>query len=373
MTTPNFTINANATANDIKLGELINNLLIVLNEKEKHIIQNRFALNQSNKQTLEQIGRKFSVTRERIRQIEKNALKKLSRNAQNTNLKTLSEYAKTIIRKHAGIMTEETITSTILNSLKNISATEVSELKLTLALDPELEKISNTINYEPNWRLKTIPFQLIKEITQYAIKALNEAKDVMDPAILAQKTLEKLSDKVDPALIVGTIRIDKRVKFTEKGVGLKLWRHINPKTLRDKINFVLEREQKPLHSNNGYSIRQQDGKHPSGPQRTYQKQRFRFNRPRHLCSLKMGIQTGHGFRHNFENPGRRQNHDTRRNYQRSFETETSKNNYDLLKSEKQETFQESRERFLRVDLIIDSLFERPLLRPFSKSLSIWHH
>ncbi|EKD48224.1 MAG: RpoD family RNA polymerase sigma factor [uncultured bacterium] len=247
MPTPNFTINANATANDIKLGELVNNLLIVLNEKEKHIIQNRFALNQGNKQTLEQIGQKFSVTRERIRQIEKNALKKLSRNAQNTNLKTLNEYAKTIVRKHAGIMTEETLTSTVLNSLKNISATEVNELKLALALDAELEKISNTINYEPNWRLKTIPFQLIKEITQHAIKVLNESKDVMDPAILAQKTLEKLSDKTDPALIVSTIRIDKRVKFTEKGVGLKLWRHINPRTLRDKINFVLEREQKPLH------------------------------------------------------------------------------------------------------------------------------
>ena len=215
MTTPNFTINLGATAADIKLGELIKNLLIVLNEKEKHIIERRFALNQNKKQTLEQIGQKFSVTRERIRQIEKNALKKLSRNAQNTNLRTLNDYAKSIIKKNAGIATEEALVATILNSLKNISATEVNELKLALALDTELEKISNTINYEPNWRLKTIPFQLIKEITQVGIKVLNENGDVTEPAKLAKQVLEKIGEDIQPELVANTMRIDKRIKFTD--------------------------------------------------------------------------------------------------------------------------------------------------------------
>ncbi len=247
MTTPNFTINLGATAADIKLGELIKNLLIVLNEKEKHIIERRFALNQNKKQTLEQIGQKFSVTRERIRQIEKNALKKLSRNAQNTNLRTLNDYAKSIIKKNAGIATEEALVATILNSLKNISATEVNELKLALALDTELEKISNTINYEPNWRLKTIPFQLIKEITQVGIKVLNENGDVTEPAKLAKQVLEKIGEDIQPELVANTMRIDKRIKFTDKGIGLKTWRHINPRTLRDKINFILAQEGKPLH------------------------------------------------------------------------------------------------------------------------------
>ncbi|MFA6527954.1 MAG: sigma factor-like helix-turn-helix DNA-binding protein [Candidatus Gracilibacteria bacterium] len=247
MTTPNFTISANATANDIKLRDLIENLLIVLNEKEKDIIEKRFALHSQNKQTLEQIGKKFSVTRERIRQIEKNALKKLTRNAQNTNLKILNEYAKVIIKKNAGIMTEDKITAAVINSLSNISATEINELKLALALDADLDKIPNTINYEPNWRIKTIPFQLIKELTQVGIKVLNERNDVIEPTQLAVKVQEKLSQKVDPELIVSTLSIDKRIKFTEKGIGLKTWRHINPRTLRDKINFILSREEKPLH------------------------------------------------------------------------------------------------------------------------------
>ena len=247
MTTPNFTVNLSATAADVKLKELIENLLIVLNDKEKHIIEKRFALKQNKKQTLEEIGQKFSVTRERIRQIEKNALKKLSRNAQNTNLRILNEYAKNIIRKHAGVITEEKLVATILISLNNISATEINELKLALTLDPELEKISNTINYEPNWRLKTIPFQLVKEITQLGLKVLNEKGDVITPEALAAKVLEKMGEKHDPQLIISTVQIDKRIKATDKGVGLKTWRHINPRTLRDKINFILEKEGKPLH------------------------------------------------------------------------------------------------------------------------------
>ncbi|EKD63619.1 MAG: RNA polymerase [uncultured bacterium] len=248
MTTPNFTVSTTATANDIKLKDLVENLLIVLNEKEKDIIEKRFALHNQPKQTLEQIGKKFSVTRERIRQIEKNALKKLTRNAQNTNLKILNAYAKEIIKKNAGIMTEESITAAVINTLPNISTTEINELKLALALDADLDKIPNTINYEPNWRLKTIPFQLIKEITQVGIKVLNENNDIMEPIGLATKVLEKLSQKTDPELITNTLRIDKRIKFTENNsIGLKTWRHINPRTLRDKINFILAKENKPLH------------------------------------------------------------------------------------------------------------------------------
>ncbi|MBU1018716.1 MAG: sigma factor-like helix-turn-helix DNA-binding protein [Patescibacteria group bacterium] len=247
MATPNFTVNNNATATDINLSELIENLLIVLNDKEKHIIERRFALHQKKKQTLEQIGQKFSVTRERIRQIEKNALKKLTRNALNTNLRILNEYAKAVIEKHSGIITEEKLLATILNALKNISAEELNELKLALTLDPELEKIANTINYEPNWRLKKIPFQMVKEVTQVGLKVLKENGDVMSNLEIAKAVAEKLNEKVPTEFIVNTMEVDKRVKLTEKGFGLKTWRHINPRTLRDKISFVFEREHKPLH------------------------------------------------------------------------------------------------------------------------------
>jgi RNA polymerase primary sigma factor len=49
----------------------------LLNDREKAILAMRFGLNDGVAKTLEEIGKVFGVTRERIRQIEGEALKKL--------------------------------------------------------------------------------------------------------------------------------------------------------------------------------------------------------------------------------------------------------------------------------------------------------
>jgi RNA polymerase primary sigma factor len=52
--------------------------LSVLSPREREIIKMRFGLVEENTYTLEEIAKRFHVTRERIRQIEESALKKLS-------------------------------------------------------------------------------------------------------------------------------------------------------------------------------------------------------------------------------------------------------------------------------------------------------
>jgi len=57
--------------------------------------------------------------------------------------------------------------------------------------------------------------------------------------------------KFDIARVRSLIDIDKRLTLTENNnVGLIEWRHIHPRTLRDKILFILRNEGKPLHFNN---------------------------------------------------------------------------------------------------------------------------
>lgn len=51
--------------------------LDLLNEREKEIIISRYALNGGRALTLEEVGKKYDITRERVRQIEKRALEKL--------------------------------------------------------------------------------------------------------------------------------------------------------------------------------------------------------------------------------------------------------------------------------------------------------
>lgn len=57
--------------------ELVREVLTTLNERESSILSLRFGLKDGNQRTLEEIGAKLGVTRERIRQIQDGALKKL--------------------------------------------------------------------------------------------------------------------------------------------------------------------------------------------------------------------------------------------------------------------------------------------------------
>ncbi len=63
----------------ISLYQNIKSALDILDEREKEIVEMRFGINGSSTFTLDEIGSKYNLTRERIRQIEKNALKKIKK------------------------------------------------------------------------------------------------------------------------------------------------------------------------------------------------------------------------------------------------------------------------------------------------------
>jgi RNA polymerase primary sigma factor len=59
------------------LREQVGSVLGTLNDREKRVLQLRFGLDDGRGRTLEEVGKEFGVTRERIRQIEAKALRKL--------------------------------------------------------------------------------------------------------------------------------------------------------------------------------------------------------------------------------------------------------------------------------------------------------
>ncbi len=59
------------------LKEKLADVLITLSERERHILEMRFGLMDGQERTLEDIGNMYNVTRERIRQIEAKALRKM--------------------------------------------------------------------------------------------------------------------------------------------------------------------------------------------------------------------------------------------------------------------------------------------------------
>ena len=71
------------------LRENIKDLLNILTEREKYIITHRFALEGNSQKTLEELGKKLGFSKERIRQIEGEAIRKLRKNS---NIEELKNY-----------------------------------------------------------------------------------------------------------------------------------------------------------------------------------------------------------------------------------------------------------------------------------------
>ena len=73
------------------LKEQIDNVLSTLTPREQRVLQLRFGLEDGRSRTLEEVGKEFSVTRERIRQIEAKALRKLRHPSRSRKLKDYLE------------------------------------------------------------------------------------------------------------------------------------------------------------------------------------------------------------------------------------------------------------------------------------------
>jgi len=78
-------------ASFILLQEQLEAVLHTLSEREKKVIQLRFGLHDGMPRTLEEVGREFGVTRERIRQIESKTLSKLRHPSRSQKLRDFLE------------------------------------------------------------------------------------------------------------------------------------------------------------------------------------------------------------------------------------------------------------------------------------------
>jgi RNA polymerase primary sigma factor len=83
---------ADAASHEL-LKQHIDGVLSTLTDREKRVIELRFGLHGERERTLEEVGQKFKVTRERIRQIENKALRKLRHPSRSRKLKDFVEFS----------------------------------------------------------------------------------------------------------------------------------------------------------------------------------------------------------------------------------------------------------------------------------------
>jgi RNA polymerase primary sigma factor len=73
------------------LRAVVGELLDGLTPREAKVLRMRFGIDMSSDHTLDEVGNQFNVTRERIRQIEAKALRKLKHPSRSEKLRTYAE------------------------------------------------------------------------------------------------------------------------------------------------------------------------------------------------------------------------------------------------------------------------------------------
>jgi len=242
-------MNASAESN-FNLQRVIEDLFMVLSAKEKEVIIKRFSLDSESRWTLERIGKKFGVTRERIRQIEKIALSKLRRTASNTNLSKIGDFALTTLNKKGGVTTQEELVNTILQEIKSTTESDKHGIILTLAIHSDLQKVTKSDTFHPYYLLASRSKKEVENVIKKAVSILKKQGDIVgEGKLISDLTLALNSENFSSDFVKSALTTSKDLKKIDGSYGLMTWRHVNPKSIRDKAYIVLKKEQKPLHFN----------------------------------------------------------------------------------------------------------------------------
>lgn len=218
-------------------------LSIIEQDREKEIISRRFGLN-GNKETLEQIGEMLSITRERVRQLEKAILIRLRISAEENKISELAAAEKIIIR-NLDEMGRTAKISDLADKIYNRSTTNAERTGLyfiatfsnNLTVVEENDKYYAGIAIAKDGNEK----EMRKKIDEI-VSIIKENKNPM--------TLTELDDKLNyehPNHIKAVASISKLLASLNGLYGLTKWPAVNPKNIRDKIFVILETKKEPMH------------------------------------------------------------------------------------------------------------------------------
>ena len=234
-----------------EVKKIINRLIDSLSDRSKDIVLSRFGIGQDDYETLEAIGQRYGITRERVRQIEADALRHVKSPANEPTIKPVISVLSDFLKARGGVMEE--------NRLKMEFATEHFETKpepikkyegavvMFLNLAGNFERTKEDEIFWPRWALDSAS---LKSQESSMVNLTNQFKK--EKKVVGFEELSSWAKKHNPVL---NQEILKAHLASAKNIapnafeewGLVDWPEISPRGVRDKSYLVMKRVQKPMH------------------------------------------------------------------------------------------------------------------------------
>jgi hypothetical protein len=236
---------------DFNPDDLVSELLKKLKDRERQIVTLRYGLSDSPQSTLEAIGNRLNLTRERVRQVEKESLKQLKSEEAlgptNQNLLIV----KKVIDDHGGIFAEHALVDHFL--ISNKTDRYVNALKFLLELSDHFNYLEETENFHPAWHVTDFEQGRLQEFHTHVTQILETHGQPLDLSALKARfqetpVFESGKDYYNDRVIENLLKVTKQVKANPFGeYGLQHWRVVQPKDVGDKAYLVLKHTGKPQH------------------------------------------------------------------------------------------------------------------------------
>lgn len=267
---------------------VLHNLFSDLREKEADVLNQRFGLAKNKKVTLEAIGKTYGLTRERIRQIETTAIKKIRQHNNFAHMTAqLKHVANALLEEHGGIMQEDYL----VDNLSHISLLARGDVNanrevlrnhyqfiLQKLLVEEFDQVKEDSHYHTLWKQKFIDTNHTQEVAQVLLSLFEEAQKVMTTEevitfLREHEIYDKHRERLEVSNNFDISRVIRQPRFNEnfdlineyKAVysllraakkleqnkfgywGIIEWPEVTPKTINHKIYLVMKHHGKPLH------------------------------------------------------------------------------------------------------------------------------
>ena len=215
-----------------KPSDIVGEILAVLKERDRQILIQRYGLNGNDIKTLAAIGQEQNLTRERVRQIEKDVLKNLRKSGLNKeSFLSTKELLLSTITEHGRIMAQDSL----LQKMGVKSEEDRNAIIFLLYLIEELEDYMHS-NYKKTWVTILFNKQLLHEFTEESKKILESHNGPLSSKEFLETFKSKKLFQLSPAFEIPMFLED----FSSALKNISSKEELKGSDLLDKINLTAE-------------------------------------------------------------------------------------------------------------------------------------
>lgn len=234
---------------DIK--KIVNRLIGNLSDRSRDIVLSRFGIGKEDYETLEAIGQRYGITRERVRQIEADALRHIKSPANESIIKPVVTALNEFVKSRGGVLEEAQLKAEFASSHFETKPEPIQKYEgatvLFLNLAGNFTRTKEDEVFWPRWTADSSSLKNQESLIDHLVSQFKKEKKVVsfDELVGWSKKCNVAANQDMVLAYLSSAKNISKNSFEEWGLGS--WAEISPRGVRDKAYLVMKRYQKPMH------------------------------------------------------------------------------------------------------------------------------